>query len=153
MSPFTILPTFIHRRENHANAKDWTTPQHSRRHHGTSRTILAAGGQGEVYEVTSAGRHYALKWYFYPTTAEQTTQLEEMKNAFSLEGPFSQAPPDSRFLWPITMVNDPRNRTFGYLMPLLPREYQGLERLVLGKCVQYPIFTSCVQPLSNWHSL
>ena len=101
--------------------------------------FLAAGGQGEVYEVTSAGRHYALKWYFYPTTAEQTTQLEEMKNAFSLEGPFSKAPPDSRFLWPITMVNDPRNKTFGYLIPLLPREYQGLERLVLEKCVQSPI--------------
>ena len=105
--------------------------------------FLASGGQGEVYEVTSARQHYALKWYFYPTTSEQTTQLEEMKKAFAIDGPFSQAPPDSRFLWPITMVNDPRNRTFGYLMPLLPREYQGLERLVLGK----------MRPVPNFHTL
>ena len=119
--------------------------------------FLAAGGQGEVYEVTSAGRHYALKWYFYPTTAEQTTQLEEMKNAFSLEGPFSKAPPDSRFLWPITMVNDPRNRTFGYLMPLLPREYHGLERLVLGKMRPVPNFyvlcTAAIQLAQSFKNL
>ena len=30
----------------------------------TVKTLLGAGGQGEVYDVESAGKHYALKWYF-----------------------------------------------------------------------------------------
>jgi eukaryotic-like serine/threonine-protein kinase len=105
--------------------------------------FLAAGGQGEVYEVTSDGQHFALKWYYYPSTTEQITQMEEMKKAFALDGPFAQAPPDNRFLWPITMVSDPKNRTFGYLMDLLPSKYQGLERLVLGK----------MRPVPNFHIL
>ena len=115
--------------------------------------FLAAGGQGEVYEVTSEGQHYALKWYFHPTTAEQTTQLEEMKQAFLNNGPFSQAPPDNRFLWPITIVLDPRNRTFGYLMPLLPKGFQGMERLVLGKMRPVPNFyTLCTAAIQLAHS-
>ena len=30
-------------------------------------SLLGAGGQGEVYDVESSGRHYALKWYFKAT--------------------------------------------------------------------------------------
>lgn len=29
-------------------------------------SMLGAGGQGEVYDVESDGKHYALKWYFKP---------------------------------------------------------------------------------------
>ena len=65
--------------------------------------------------------------------------------------------PTIDFLWPITMVNDPRNRTFGYLMPLLPREYQGLERLVLGKMRPVPNFytlcTAAIQLAQSFKNL
>ncbi len=119
--------------------------------------FLAAGGQGEVYEVTSDGQQYALKWYYYPTTPSQIEQLEEMKEAFKLEGPFSKAPPDNRFLWPITMVNEPKNRTFGYLMNLLPKRFQGLERLVLGKMRPVPSFyelcTAAIQLAESFKNL
>mgnify|MGYP000392109233 CR=1 FL=1 len=119
--------------------------------------FLAAGGQGEVYEVTSEGQHYALKWYYYPTTSEQVTQMQEMKAAFADQGPFSKAPPDSRFLWPITLVTDPKNRTFGYLMDLLPSQYQGLEKLVLGKMRPVPNFhvlcTAAIQLAESFRNL
>ena len=35
--------------------------------HRTTYTVtrfIASGGQGEVYEVTAKGHHYALKWYY-----------------------------------------------------------------------------------------
>lgn len=105
--------------------------------------FLASGGQGEVYEVSSLGRKYALKWYFYPTTPSQVNQAEEQRKAFDSAGPFAQAAPDQRFLWPITLVEDPKRRTFGYLMDLLPSKFQGLEKLVLGK----------MQPTPNFHIL
>ena len=80
--------------------------------------FLASGGQGEVYEVTSERQKYALKWYYFPTTPAQVTHLEEMREAFSTDGPFSKAPPDRRFLWPITLVEEPKNRTFGYILKM-----------------------------------
>ena len=105
--------------------------------------FLASGGQGEVYEVSINQNKYALKWYFYPTTPAQVVQAQEQRQAFDVGSPFSMAPPDSRFLWPITLVEDPKKRTFGYLMDLLPSNFQGLEKLVLGK----------MRPAPNFHVL
>ena len=102
--------------------------------------FIAAGGQGEVYEVDVEGKKYALKWYFSPTTPQQSQRAEEQRKAFETGGPFGKAPPDSRFLWPLSLVEDPSKKTFGYLMNLLPPNYQGLERLVLGKMRPAPSF-------------
>jgi len=102
--------------------------------------FIASGGQGEVYEVDVEGRKYALKWYFTPVTPEQEQRAEEQRSAFAANGPFSKAPPDPRFLWPLSLVEDPNKKTFGYLMDLLQPNYQGLEKLVLGKMKPSPSF-------------
>ena len=102
--------------------------------------FLAAGGQGEIYEVSSGSKKYALKWYYYPSTPRQVEQAEDQRKAFAINGPFSKAAPDRRFLWPLSLVEDPKGRTFGYLMNLIPSQYQGLERLVLGKMKPNPSF-------------
>jgi DNA-binding helix-hairpin-helix protein with protein kinase domain len=119
--------------------------------------FLAAGGQGEVYEVTSNGHKYALKWYHYPTTPSQVAHAEEQRNAFRMDGPFSKAPPDARFLWPITLVEDPKGRTFGYLMNLLSPKVQGLEKLVLGRMNPVPSFhvlcTAAIQLAESFRNL
>lgn len=102
--------------------------------------LIAAGGQGEIYKVDIRGRKYALKWFFHPTTPEQQTRMEEHKSAFNSDGPFAMAPPDPRFIWPLSRVDDPKGTTFGYLMHLLPSNYQGLEKLVLGRMRPVPSF-------------
>ena len=89
--------------------------------HGSLYTIvrfIAAGGQGEVYEVEEkkAGRRYALKWYHKHTaTAYQKKLIERL---------ISRGQPDHRFLWPLDMVT--RKELFGYIMDLRPPEYKSI---------------------------
>lgn len=57
-------------------------------------TLLGAGGQGEVYDVESNGKHYALKWYFkHMATSDQKRILDNL---------IAKGSPDSSFLWPRT---------------------------------------------------
>ena len=102
-------------------------------------SLIAEGGQGEVYKVRSGKREYALKWYHTPTTPNQKTQAKEQYQALK-NYLLVNAPPDSRFLWPISIVQDPHQRTFGYLMNLMEPRFQGLEKLVLGKMRPVPSF-------------
>ncbi len=37
--------------------------------------LLGAGGQGEVYEVESGGKRFALKWYFKGSATERQKRL------------------------------------------------------------------------------
>ena len=56
----------------------------------TIKSFLGAGGQGEVYDVESGGKHYALKWYFKPSaTARQKKSLETI---------IAKGAPDKSFL-------------------------------------------------------
>ena len=101
--------------------------------------LIGAGGQGEVYRVQVEGKPYALKWYHHPATDAQRAVADEQRHA--LTGYLlNNAPPDSRFLWPLAFVDEPEGRTYGYLMELLPQRFQGLESLVLGQMRPVPSF-------------
>ena len=109
--------------------------------------LIAAGGQGEVYQVNVEGKHCAMKWYHIPANPEQGERALKQKEA--LENPsmglLNITPPDSNFLWPQALVLDPKKFTFGYIMDLLEPRFQGLEKLVLGKIKPSPSFhTLCL---------
>lgn len=104
-------------------------------------TLLGEGGQGEVYRVRVDGNTYALKWYHQPQTPQQKEWAAEQREAL-LGYLLKQSPPDTRFLWPLGLVDHPRGVTFGYLMDLIPKGFQGLEWLVLGKMRPVPSFRS-----------
>lgn len=78
-------------------------------------SFLGAGGQGEVYDVETCGRHHALKWYFpYMATKAQKTLLEKL---------IADGSPDGKFLWPQDIVS--RNGELGYVMPLRAKNYKS----------------------------
>ena len=103
--------------------------------HGTVYTIIrfiAAGGQGEVYEVEdkkTAGR-YALKWYFKHSATDYQKKL--------ITRLISRGAPDHRFLWPLDMIE--QKGLFGYIMNLRPLEYKSI--LDLMKRRAEPTFAS-----------
>ena len=88
---------------------------------GTTYTItrfIAAGGQGEVYEVEDkkSRSSYALKWYFkHSATAYQKKLIERL---------VSRGKPDHRFLWPLDLVEGASG--FGYVMDLRPPHYKSI---------------------------
>ncbi|PHV71010.1 serine/threonine protein kinase [Sporanaerobium hydrogeniformans] len=85
--------------------------------------LLGSGGQGEVYEVESEGKHYALKWYHeHMATLRQREIIEKLVENGS---------PDIRFLWPMDRING--KRTFGYIMALRPNRYKSIVDLMKRK--------------------
>ena len=97
-------------------------------------SLLGAGGQGEVYEVESGGKHYALKWYFKGSATEyQKSTLETI---------ISKGSPDPSFLWPIEMVAPPKGDVFGYVMPLRPKNFKSIVDLMKNKATP-SFYTLC----------
>ena len=81
-------------------------------------SLLGAGGQGEVYDVESNGKHYALKWYFkHMATKEQKTILDNL---------VAKGSPDASFLWPQDIVFKNYGAPFGYIMPLRPKNFKSI---------------------------
>ncbi|WP_294411283.1 hypothetical protein [uncultured Ruminococcus sp.] len=81
-------------------------------------SLLGAGGQGEVYDVECNGKHYALKWYFkHMATQEQKDILDNL---------ISKGSPDSSFLWPQDLIFTSIGESFGYIMPLRPKNYKSI---------------------------
>lgn len=88
--------------------------------------VLGQGGQGMVYEVKVNGKKMALKWYTHPSL---TTN-----NAFyhNLETNIRIGKPSEAFLWPeyLTKVE---YGSYGYIMPLRPKEYVEFGQFLLAK--------------------
>ncbi len=81
-------------------------------------SFLGAGGQGEVYDVTSNGKHYALKWYFkHMATREQKDILDNL---------IAKGSPDPSFLWPQDIIFKSYGEPFGYIMPLRPKNFKSI---------------------------
>ena len=88
----------------------------------TVNALLGAGGQGEVYDVSTGGSHFALKWYFKQMATEQQKEiLKDLLNAGA---------PSSLFLWPEDFIESPSQGLFGYIMPLRPKEYKNIVDLM-----------------------
>jgi DNA-binding helix-hairpin-helix protein with protein kinase domain len=84
--------------------------------------FLGAGGQGEVYQATWAGKTVALKWYFrHQATHEQRAALNTLVELGS---------PNNRFLWPHELAVKSRSRSFGYVMPLREPRYKSIVDLM-----------------------
>lgn len=80
--------------------------------------LLGAGGQGEVYDVESGGKHYALKWYFkHMATKDQKEILDNL---------LAKGSPDESFLWPQDIIFKSYGESFGYIMPLRPKQFKSI---------------------------
>lgn len=81
-------------------------------------SLLGAGGQGEVYDVEFNKKHYALKWYFkHMATREQKAILDNL---------VAKGAPDVSFLWPQDLIFNKFGESFGYIMPLRPKNYKSI---------------------------
>lgn len=87
--------------------------------------MLGAGGQGEVYRVTSDSSEWALKWYI------NTQGTDEQREA--LEKLIRNGQPTSKFLWPVDLMTAPDRPGFGYIMPLRERRFKSIVDLMKGR--------------------
>ncbi|MCD8119290.1 MAG: hypothetical protein LUE29_07420 [Lachnospiraceae bacterium] len=96
--------------------------------------MLGAGGQGEVYDVESGGKHYALKWYFKHTaTSDQKRILDNL---------ILKGSPDASFLWPMDLICPRLGDSFGYIMELRPKNYKSIVDLMKRR-VDPSFYTVC----------
>lgn len=87
--------------------------------------LLGAGGQGEVYDVLCNRKHKALKWYY------KASATQKQKNI--LENLIEKGCPDKSFLWPEDLVQSDDEQSFGYVMPIRPKEYVSIVDLMKRK--------------------
>ena len=81
-------------------------------------TLLGAGGQGEVYDVECGGKHYALKWYFKHMATKSQKEI--------LDNLITRGAPDDSFLWPQDLIFKGYGESFGYIMPLRPKNFKSI---------------------------
>lgn len=97
-------------------------------------SLLGAGGQGEVYDVELNGNHYALKWYYkHMATREQKSILDHL---------LSKGAPDETFLWPQDLIFNKWGESFGYIMPLRPRNYKSIVDM-MKRSAEPSFYTLC----------
>ena len=87
--------------------------------------LLGSGGQGEVYSVESRGKTYAMKWYYKNTATENQKEI--------LDNLIQKGQPDVSFLWPQDMIYQSRGESFGYIMPLRPKNYKSIVDMMKRK--------------------
>lgn len=81
-------------------------------------SLLGAGGQGEVYEVECDGKRYALKWYFKHMAVRAQKDI--------LDNLITRGAPDASFLWPQDLIFKGFGESFGYIMPLRPKNFRSI---------------------------
>ena len=89
------------------------------------KKLLGAGGQGEVYDVETGGKHYALKWYYKHTATESQKLI--------LDNLIAKGKPDQSFLWPEDLIYKNDGEPFGYIMELRPARYKSIVDLMKRK--------------------
>lgn len=87
---------------------------------------LGEGGQGIVYKVTYDGKPMALKWYF------QHKLKNPQKFYDNIQNNITHGRPTEAFLWPEDITEWVDN-TFGYIMPLRPREFGDFAQYLLAR--------------------
>jgi serine/threonine protein kinase len=87
--------------------------------------FLKAGGQGSVYQVSSGGNVYALKWY----SKKDETLKRHFKSLIQRGAPKAQdGSGDKRFVWPQDLIVNENG--FGYTMDLIDMpKYHTLHRM------------------------
>lgn len=97
-------------------------------------SLLGAGGQGEVYEVQANGKSYALKWYF--------KQMATPSQKAILDNLIAKGSPDPSFLWPEDLIFTSWGESFGYIMPLRPKNYKSIIDMMKRR-VEPSFYTIC----------
>jgi serine/threonine protein kinase len=87
---------------------------------------LGEGGQGAVYKVDCDGLPKALKWYFAKRIQDPKKFVENLENNVK------KGAPAPAFLWPED-VTEALDGTFGYIMPLRPKEYADFSKFLIGR--------------------
>lgn len=87
--------------------------------------LLGSGGQGEVYSVTANNKTYALKWYYKNTATKNQKEI--------LDNLIQSGQPDASFLWPQDMIFKSFGESFGYIMPLRPKNYKSIVDMMKRK--------------------
>jgi len=102
---------------------------------------LGTGGQGSVYKIKmDSGDEFAFKCYHSSrATKRQYSILERLVN----DGSASK-----HFLWPIDLVKIDGDSSFGYIMPLLSKEYKTLNRYLSGN-VHIPSYITMLRIAYN----
>jgi DNA-binding helix-hairpin-helix protein with protein kinase domain len=111
--------------------------------------LLGEGGQGSVYAVDlGVVGEVALKWYHDANaTDHQRRVISEL---------IERGAPSTRFLWPQELVSSRDDvRSFGYVMPLRPTTYVGVDALLRGKVsINYStVATLCMNLADAFFSL
>lgn len=91
----------------------------------TVEKLLGSGGQGEVYSVTANHKTYALKWYYKNTATKNQKEI--------LDNLIQSGQPDPSFLWPQDMIFKVYGESFGYIMPLRPKNYKSIVDMMKRK--------------------
>lgn len=91
----------------------------------TVEKLLGSGGQGEVYSVTADHKRYALKWYYKNTATKNQKEI--------LDNLIQSGAPDPSFLWPQDMIFRVYGESFGYIMPLRPKNYKSIVDMMKRK--------------------
>lgn len=105
------------------------------------RIELGKGGQGIVYKVEYDGKPMALKWYYKSRLKNFKKQYDNIKNNILV------GPPTDAFLWPMDITEE-IDGTFGYIMPLKPKEYSDFSRYLLSK-VNFKTDTALINAALN----
>ncbi|MBD5522798.1 MAG: serine/threonine protein kinase [Lachnospiraceae bacterium] len=87
--------------------------------------LLGSGGQGEVYSVNANNKTYALKWYYKNTATKNQKEI--------LDNLIQTGAPDPSFLWPQDMIFKTHGESFGYIMPLRPKNYKSIVDMMKRK--------------------
>lgn len=90
--------------------------------------MIGNGGQGVVYEVLYQNKPYALKWY----RREYLKNIDQKEFYRNLCDNQAAGAPSDNFLWPIE-VSEYADNSFGYLMPLRPKEYSDFSSILNAK--------------------
>ncbi len=87
--------------------------------------FLGGGTQGEVYKVTINKEEFAMKW-FLPNYLKDDDKLRNRLEKIVKEGP-----PNDKFVWPLDIIEFEGISGFGYVMPLLGKEFVSLNKVMV----------------------
>lgn len=81
---------------------------------------IGGGAQGTVYIAKYKDKLFALKWYYYDKLKEPKAFRSNLKNNID------DGSPSDKFLWPQYLTEGNQKGSFGYLMDLIPSNYDSL---------------------------
>lgn len=104
-------------------------------------SFLGAGTQGEVYRALCNDTAVAIKWYFPNYLASDAELQQRLSNAIK------KGSPNARFCWPLELVAETHQDSFGYVMPLRPESFKSIVDLMRRRAEPtfYTLISTCIE--------